>query len=372
MAKDIDEVELQEVSRAPCVRAGLSLAAFWLAACGGGDSLQTPPPDADSSVGAGDVAASDSDISDGGVDSGDSASDASNTSDANGDATRDAAGDSASTDAALDGGAIIPIHHVIVIVKESHTFDNYFGSFPGAEGIAQCQLMSSTIPCPHAPDRTLRDLCSSHDCAITDWNGGQMNGWESVSGSTQLGDHLAWAQYQEADIPNYWAYARHFALGDHFFANELGPSFPGHMFTLAAQAGWAYSNPSTNILSPYWGCDEAAGSTVTSLDKGTCVAKDVFPCFKIPSVPDVLPASASWKFYGTNFSVLSENWSMFDAIDSIRNGAGWKNVVNVTQFNQTSSTIPSPLCRGSWLKISPTSTLLSAVFAMARTGRSVT
>jgi phospholipase C len=27
-----------------------------------------------------------------------------------------------------------PIAHVIIIVKENHTFDNYFGTFPGAEG----------------------------------------------------------------------------------------------------------------------------------------------------------------------------------------------------------------------------------------------
>src|SRR3954470_20036755 len=117
-----------------------------------------------------------------------------------------------------------PIKHVVIIVKENHTFDNYFGSFPGAEGTTTCQLKGSTIPCPHAPDKTPRDLCHSHACALTDWNDGKMDGWEDVSGSSTGGDNLAWAQYGEADIPNYWAYARAFTLGDHFFANELGPS----------------------------------------------------------------------------------------------------------------------------------------------------
>ena len=28
-----------------------------------------------------------------------------------------------------------PIEHVVIIVKENHTFDNYFGTFPGATGI---------------------------------------------------------------------------------------------------------------------------------------------------------------------------------------------------------------------------------------------
>jgi phospholipase C len=226
----------------------------------------------------------------------------------------------------------VPIKHVIVIVKENHTFDNYFGSFPGADGISKCVLKNGTIDCPHAPDRTPRDLCHQHDCALTDWNHGQMNGWEDVSGSDTLGDHLAWAQYHESDIPNYWAYARTFTLGDHFFANMLGPSFPGHMFPLAAQAGWATENPPTDINHPYWGCDENKNDTVPILDNGSCNVKSVFPCFKIPSLPDVLPNDVSWKFYGTNFYLLPDIWSMFDGIDAIRNGPGWKNVVNVSEF----------------------------------------
>ncbi len=159
-----------------------------------------------------------------------------------------------------------------------------------------------------------------------------MNGWEDVSGSNTNNDYLAWAQYQESDIPNYWAYAKTFTLADHFFANVLGPSFPGHTFVLAAQAGWATGNPPTNLTHPYWGCDETMTDTVPILQGGTCTAANVFPCFKIPSIPDVLPSGITWKFYGTNFYVLPEIWTMFDAIDSIRNGAGWSNVVNATQF----------------------------------------
>ena len=212
--------------------------------------------------------------------------------------------------------ATIPIKHVVIIVKENHTFDNYFGSFPGAEGISTCQLKDgTTFTCPHAPDRTPRDMCHEHSCALTDYNGGAMNGWEDVSGSDSGGDHLAWAQYGEGDIPNYWQYARHFTLGDHFFAGQLGPSFPGHMFTVAAQAGWASGNPNTQITHPYWGCDQDSSTLVDVEDATTCTTKQVFPCFKIPSLPDVLP-SQSWKFYGTNFYIFPEVWSMFDAVDS--------------------------------------------------------
>ena len=41
-------------------------------------------------------------------------------------------------------------------------------------------------------------------------------------------DYLAYARYTETEIPNYWQYARTFALADHFFTTTKAPSFPGH------------------------------------------------------------------------------------------------------------------------------------------------
>jgi phospholipase C len=251
--------------------------------------------------------------------------------------------------AARPAGVAMPIKHVVVIVKENHTFDNYFGSFPGAEGTTTCKLADgTTFPCPKAPDRTGRDLCHEHDCALTDWNQGKMDGWSAVAGSDENGDRLAWAQYDESSIPNYWAYARSFTLADHFFANVLGPSFPGHTFFLAAQAGWAVGNPPTNVLHPYWGCDEPFWEKVSVLDGGSCTVRQVRPCFKIPSVPDLLPDNLSWKFYGTNFYILPEIWSMFDAIAPVRNNAArWSHVVHVDQLKKdlANHTLPSV----SWL-----------------------
>jgi phospholipase C len=54
----------------------------------------------------------------------------------------------------------------------------------------------------------------------------------------------------------------------------------------------------------------------------------------MPAVPDVLPATVTWKFYGSNYYALNEIWSMFDAVRGVRYGPGWANVVNVTQFEK--------------------------------------
>jgi phospholipase C len=228
-----------------------------------------------------------------------------------------------------------PIQHVIVIVKENHTFDNYFGTFPGAEGTTTYQLSDGgSGVCGHAPDRTPRDMSHEHASGLTDWNDGGMNGWDLEPTSSVNGDKLAFAQYAEADIPNYWQYARSFTLADHFFSEMIGPSFPGHLAALAAQAGWAVGNPSTGPLNMYWGCDEPAQDSIQILSGGTCVPQAVHPCFNIPSVPDVLPAGLDWKYYGSNFYVFHEVWSLFDAVSSIRNGPEWANVVTYDQFDK--------------------------------------
>ncbi len=228
-----------------------------------------------------------------------------------------------------DAPPLTPLKHVVIVVKENHTFDNYFGSFPGANGVTQIVTPTGTISPPHATDMT-RDFCHTHECALVAYAGN----WLDVSGASQNGDNLVFAQYFESDIPNYWAYARTYTLGDNFYSSMLGPSFEGHMFVLAAQVGWSLDDPPISVSHPYWGCDEDPSDTVEIQDQTTCQTKNVFPCFKIPSVPDVLPPGVNWKFYGTSFYLLSEIWSMFDGIDEIRNGPDWMyHVVEASTFD---------------------------------------
>jgi phospholipase C len=251
------------------------------------------------------------------------------------------------------GTCSTPIRHVVIIVKENHTFDNYFGSFPGAEGTLTasgqnvCTTPQGSGPCAAAPDAPTHDICHGHSCALVDWDTGKMDGWNQPGGS-DTGDFLAYAQYGELEIPNYWSYARHFVLGDHFFAGMLGPSLPGHLFTVAAQAAWSTGNPPSSIMHPFWGCDEPAGDTVPILTGGVTPSM-TFPCFAIPSIPDVLPPGVDWKFYGTNFDgAFQEIWSPFDAIGSIRNSAAeWAKVVIDTQFTSALATHTLPSV--SWL-----------------------
>ena len=65
-------------------------------------------------------------------------------------------------------------------------------------------------------------------------------------------------------------------------------------------------------------------------------------------VPDILPAGVTWKFYGSNFYVPAGVWSMFDAVDSLRNGRGLGDTWS-TPRSSTTDVENSTLPPSSWL-----------------------
>jgi phospholipase C len=101
-----------------------------------------------------------------------------------------------------------PIEHVVIIVKENHTFDNYFGTFPGAEG----------TKLPRSPNPPLTDPKHTHGAWLT-------------RETTSVRE-----QFVEADIPDYFAYARKFSLCDNYFTDVAGPSTPNHLMLVAADS----------------------------------------------------------------------------------------------------------------------------------------
>jgi phospholipase C len=222
-----------------------------------------------------------------------------------------------------------PIEHVIIIVKENHTFDNYFGKFPGATGATSGKLSNGKeIPLTPAPDSLPFDLGHSHAEALRAFDGGKMDGFDLVENGTYQGYHLGYTQYDETSLPHYWAYAKAFTLCDHYFTSVLGPSFPNHLHTIAAQSGGGFDNPEGTL---YWGCDSPKGSLmpIVTPQGGTA---EVFPCFDFQTAADLLNAKGlMWKMYAPQDQTVSVN--PFDAIKHIRESAQWTtNVVSTRDF----------------------------------------
>ena len=141
--------------------------------------------------------------------------------------------------------AVQPIQHVVMLIKENHGFDNYFGTFPGADGMV---VPRSSNPPPQDPDHRHGAWLTRHTTALR-------------------------AQFVEQDIPQYFAYARQFTLCDHYFTDVAGPSTPNHLMLVAADSPVINNPPSYRT----------GGG----------------PVFDLPSLPAQLDAAMlSWGNYG--------------------------------------------------------------------------
>ena len=153
------------------------------------------------------------------------------------------------------------IRHVVVIMQENRSFDEYFGKFRhGVDGIPRGT-------CVHDPqggcikpyhDRHDRNSGGPHtpEAHVRDINGGKMNGFvqQAVNGQPHclplrkrprcrtdvMGYHTA------REIPNYWFYARHFTLQDHMFESAASWSLPSHLYLVS---GWSAVCGSNNPFS---------------------------------------------------------------------------------------------------------------------------
>jgi phospholipase C len=237
------------------------------------------------------------------------------------------------------------IQHIVYILKENRSFDNYFGTFPGAEGATSGVISTGdTIQLGRTPDRTPHDLGHGWADAHTAIDGGKMDRFDLVEDGNVNGDMLSMTQYLMADIPNYWSYAEHFVLADHMFGSIAADSFPNHLYSIAAQSGGAVENPN----SLRWGCD-ATPNTRVGLLSTVGTSSNVFPCLEMQTMGDELEAGgASWLYYAPTSNQPGYIWTTFDAIPHIRNSDLWsQRVVPSEQFatDATAGNLPAV----SWL-----------------------
>ncbi len=240
------------------------------------------------------------------------------------------------------------IKHIVFLVKENRTFDNYFGTYPGANGATSGKLSTgAVISLRHAPDMTPHDINHSYQTAVKAIDGGAMDKFDLIAGGNVKGDLLAYTQYNEGDIPNYFTYARNFVLADEFFSSLEGPSFPNHLYTVGAQSGGAINNPNT----PRWGCDAVATSRVQVMDDDGDLGS-VYPCFDFDTLADRLEDEGlSWKYYAPGQDKSGYIWSALDAIKHIRLTSLWtQHVVPTEQFAKDAQNGELPAV--SWLVMS--------------------
>ena len=151
------------------------------------------------------------------------------------------------------------LHHVVVIYLENHSFDNLYGDFPGANGLANAQATMTqvdatgtpyaTLPMkagspfpPHLPNRPfaiedyvpatqkIPDLVHRFYQEQQQIDGGKMDKYALVS--DVLGESMGY--YRTAGLP-LAAEAAKYTLCDNFFHAAFGGSFLNHFWLIAAR-----------------------------------------------------------------------------------------------------------------------------------------
>jgi phospholipase C len=148
------------------------------------------------------------------------------------------------------------IQHVVVIMQENRSFDSYFGTYPGADGIPMANGKPTVcVPDPAQggcvrpyPDHADVNGGGPHGApnARADINHGKMNGFVKMSEQAQrnCADETdpncaatatvdVMGYHTQSDIPNYWKYAHDFVLQDHMFEPTASWSLPEHLFQVS-------------------------------------------------------------------------------------------------------------------------------------------
>ena len=220
------------------------------------------------------------------------------------------------------------IKHVIIIMQENRSFDNLFNGFPDADTVTSGMSKSVVIPLQAVPFEQGTDLDHSHAGWYKDYDNGLMDGF-SHAASYPI-PNLPYAYVPQSETVPIWNACKGLHFGRPHVPVEYGTELCGASIYDRGAVGGGRDNPTTRHV---WGCDSAAGTTVTLIGPNGTSLPGPYPCFDYQTMADLLDAKGiTWHYYAAAQTGDTDGggfiWSAFDAIKHIRFGADWPNNVS--------------------------------------------
>jgi phospholipase C len=149
------------------------------------------------------------------------------------------------------------IRHIVLLMMENHSFDNYLGTLGRGDGLPQpsptnaamdgtrieAHAFASTRQVPNVPSQSWR---ASHDQYDEGRNDGFARSVQEFEPDADPG--LGMGHWTERDLPFYFALARTFPLADRWFCSCLGPTFPNRRFLMAATANGLIDDVMASVI----------------------------------------------------------------------------------------------------------------------------
>ncbi len=225
------------------------------------------------------------------------------------------------------------IQHVLILIQENRSFDNFFATFPGADGTRQGRLHNgTTVSLAQAGllDRT--DVPHGYNDYRIDYDGGKMDGFGVVASDYGFPEVAPYQYVDPRQIAVYWTLAKRYVLADHMFMTAGSDSFIAHQDLIA---GGTQINANDAIVDGAVsgnnrpGCDAAVGTVTSLVTRDGAYLQDAgpFPCFQYATLRDLLDRKhVSWRYY---HSTPYDAWNAFEAIRAVRYSREWgTNVVD--------------------------------------------
>jgi phospholipase C len=226
------------------------------------------------------------------------------------------------------------IQHIVFLIKENRSFDNYFGRYSGARGATSGPISNGTVVnLTHQSGPTLTDPGHQYFDALAAEDNGKMDAFDLLSLGNVQGQIEPMTQLEQTDIPNYFTYAQNFVLSDMTFSSLPSGTFPNHLYAVANDSDGTFTTPGT-FSGGDWGCDAPSDVTVAQQSPTTGIVNQIYPCFSYTTLADELQAAGfSWKYYAPPKGVNGYSYSTLNSFSQFRNTSLWTtNVVSYDEF----------------------------------------
>ena len=245
-------------------------------------------------------------------------------------------------------GSVGKIQHIVFLVKENRSFDQYFGTFAGANGATTAKIHTgAVIPLGHSPDKPKHDMGHEWTDSHNDVDAGRMDRWDLEYLCSVNNDNLCLTQFQQADIPNYWAYAQNYSLADAAFSSVESGSYPAHLMLVSGSAQTTIDNPRSSIAAQ-WGCDAVPGTNVPTMLSNFTVSS-TFPCFSATTLGGLADvAGVSWKAYTSVNGGSGYVYNPYRSFSTIFDSPDWTTKV-VDESNFVTDALAGNLPALSWV-----------------------
>jgi phospholipase C len=223
------------------------------------------------------------------------------------------------------------ITHVVVVIQENRSFDDLFQGYPGANTSSTGQASTGqTVALQPVSFTADYDIIHQSQDFLNAYDNGKMDGFnlERLLGHPKL-TYPQYGYVPASQTKLYFEMANQYVLADNMFQSNIDASFAAHQYLIAAQAGGnGTSGAAANIPSGRWGCDYGQGDKVDTLNADRSVGPREGPCFDYTTLADELDgAGLSWRYYAAPSDNAGGNWSAYMAVNHIRNGPDWANVI---------------------------------------------